>query len=81
MATTTTPMTVTHKPGPVTDPCTDMSADELARALCAAAVIADPESAKQAVHDELHMDLWQRVTADDTMSISHIINRSLYLVF
>lgn len=40
----------------------------------------EPESAKQAVYDEHRMNLWQRVTAEDTMSISQIINRSLYPV-
>ena len=41
--TTVSTMTVNHEPGPVTDPRADVRTDQLARALRAAAVIADPE--------------------------------------
>ena len=42
-ATAAPTMTVNHEPGPVTDPRADVRTDQLARALRAAAVIADPE--------------------------------------
>ena len=40
----------------------------------------DPESAKLAVYDRHAMNLWQRVTAEKTMVISQVIQRSLYPV-